>query len=1380
MSYKKEEKEKKEELEPSLFVNLVMMDSTEKRIPIYKGKDVAFSLMKFCIFEGINDIALIEVLKRRVIRGVQRLEKLNKLSRDQVKKSHFKGVLQSAMSSVVNQQVHANPIPVNETMIDPSQRSIPYVKKTRTRSIGLTRKESIQSNNSLQFHPLRTRPSGSQKTLHNPSGARFHDLRSNTGMANYSLQSTTNQFNSTANQSPQSQEVKQNGPKFHIKENANHNNSSHSPDKNSVKEEAVEAITHALITLQRNSPFKNSNKKMRSRVVSKVKNPERQGPYTRKGAARTNKIDDFSGGRKIQKKGLIQSNKRHRRPALHRRSAEKWRALKRNSNALASSKNSNYVNSMTMNKTKVVAGGRKGSSVAMSYKKLLERLNISHKGQNDIKSPKNDMKKKGAQKPKKRQKQPKKHLQNHNQHRKGGGGSQSKHRHNNNKNHNYQKSRQIHKANNMRMIKKKLMKLSQPEPAGFEDQQLFSRKSNLYQLSKEKKDKLAKKMENRSTSRKERVKKKMKVSQQVEKASIGSLKNRVVKVNPAIAMLNTRKLSLNINSSNSRKIKIVDQERRDKVSKGSLKAATKYSLSPSRSKHSKISQSLLNKNESNTFIIDYDEAHRHQNLLPPTKKRKNMLQDSPKRKRSTASKRGKQTASQHSREIERFKKSLNHLKEEIKYAKKEIFKAKVRRSNDFAETHKGANRTKKPKIEENLSPEKAKRKTSGRNPEVNESADLEFLNKRSSKKDTNYMKKFLKRSAHKGSLAEMQKKKGPESPKIGNSSSKLQGGGGSTTRRSDNKTYRQDKTNSYSNSGWVPLDSQRSSKGKSARKKASELRLGGLPLPKPEPDNKIKNGGLTYRCRATHPQNEPSNQVKQHHKQKQSKVGIGSSQHSRGGITTPRGSKAPTDVDFYISGQAGPENREVMADSSRFTERKKSVSQKKKKLSTRTTSSQKQRIAEFKPGNTSKNPLSTTERKRSSQNKKFAYSRHNQKKKGKVKRRFSNSVRNSNQHLHFWPSQSSHLLSESQGPKRSSPRSFSKRLQNSNQDFSRYKKVGLKHTTTATTSTTSTTYGLRSPRQSSFQKTHNLQISELKTGRSERTAHDKAEVNKKLADEEIIKNQIEIQKNSPKLETLYQLARNLDAEEAKKSVKLSPSSEGFHPLARRLSKHLQKKFSKERRLDSIFSWIPSDKEERESLENLKKIDLSKIGKQGSIDFFGDKTISSFKSSFYFNDLGINKEKTKSELEPRFTISSKTSKQPHAQEGIDLSRESRRDRICRQRSILRLIFDMMDSDKDGYISNEKIDFSLVPLTVIEHLESVLFQVYKSKSQMGFEVFVRFVLENGKSYTKIEKVRKIDTKRRTDFRVFLSRQFFPSVIFFFFVFNFPELLIFGWVY
>ena len=67
---------------PRLYVNLVMMDSTEKRIPIYKGKDVAFSLMKFCIFEGINDIALIEVLKRRIIRGVQRLEKLNKLERD--------------------------------------------------------------------------------------------------------------------------------------------------------------------------------------------------------------------------------------------------------------------------------------------------------------------------------------------------------------------------------------------------------------------------------------------------------------------------------------------------------------------------------------------------------------------------------------------------------------------------------------------------------------------------------------------------------------------------------------------------------------------------------------------------------------------------------------------------------------------------------------------------------------------------------------------------------------------------------------------------------------------------------------------------------------------------------------------------------------------------------------------------------------------------------------------------------------------------------------------------------------------------------------------------------------------------------------------------
>lgn len=57
---------------PILFVNIVLTDNRESKIPIYEDVDIALSAMKFCLQFGIEDVALIEVLKRRIQRDLDR------------------------------------------------------------------------------------------------------------------------------------------------------------------------------------------------------------------------------------------------------------------------------------------------------------------------------------------------------------------------------------------------------------------------------------------------------------------------------------------------------------------------------------------------------------------------------------------------------------------------------------------------------------------------------------------------------------------------------------------------------------------------------------------------------------------------------------------------------------------------------------------------------------------------------------------------------------------------------------------------------------------------------------------------------------------------------------------------------------------------------------------------------------------------------------------------------------------------------------------------------------------------------------------------------------------------------------------------------------
>lgn len=77
---------------PILLVNLVLPDDSERKIPIYSGVDIALSVMKFCLGEGIEDVALIEVLKRRIKRDLKRMNRKKNAALNQLSRSKsFKG-----------------------------------------------------------------------------------------------------------------------------------------------------------------------------------------------------------------------------------------------------------------------------------------------------------------------------------------------------------------------------------------------------------------------------------------------------------------------------------------------------------------------------------------------------------------------------------------------------------------------------------------------------------------------------------------------------------------------------------------------------------------------------------------------------------------------------------------------------------------------------------------------------------------------------------------------------------------------------------------------------------------------------------------------------------------------------------------------------------------------------------------------------------------------------------------------------------------------------------------------------------------------------------------------------------------------------------------
>ena len=56
-----------------MVVNLVLLDNKESKIEIFEGRDITFNLMKFCMKEGIEDVALVEILKRRIDRELKRI-----------------------------------------------------------------------------------------------------------------------------------------------------------------------------------------------------------------------------------------------------------------------------------------------------------------------------------------------------------------------------------------------------------------------------------------------------------------------------------------------------------------------------------------------------------------------------------------------------------------------------------------------------------------------------------------------------------------------------------------------------------------------------------------------------------------------------------------------------------------------------------------------------------------------------------------------------------------------------------------------------------------------------------------------------------------------------------------------------------------------------------------------------------------------------------------------------------------------------------------------------------------------------------------------------------------------------------------------------------
>jgi len=59
------------------------------------------------------------------------------------------------------------------------------------------------------------------------------------------------------------------------------------------------------------------------------------------------------------------------------------------------------------------------------------------------------------------------------------------------------------------------------------------------------------------------------------------------------------------------------------------------------------------------------------------------------------------------------------------------------------------------------------------------------------------------------------------------------------------------------------------------------------------------------------------------------------------------------------------------------------------------------------------------------------------------------------------------------------------------------------------------------------------------------------------------------------------------------------------------------------------------------------------------------------------------------------------------------------------NVLKTIFDLMDSDKDGLISPDQFELSSIPTDMLEHLEAILFEIHQSKSPTDFPTFVAVV-------------------------------------------------------
>lgn len=58
-----------------LKVRLVLLNGEELTIPIYEGIDIGLSVLKSCLDASIHDTALIEILKHKITRDLNRREK---------------------------------------------------------------------------------------------------------------------------------------------------------------------------------------------------------------------------------------------------------------------------------------------------------------------------------------------------------------------------------------------------------------------------------------------------------------------------------------------------------------------------------------------------------------------------------------------------------------------------------------------------------------------------------------------------------------------------------------------------------------------------------------------------------------------------------------------------------------------------------------------------------------------------------------------------------------------------------------------------------------------------------------------------------------------------------------------------------------------------------------------------------------------------------------------------------------------------------------------------------------------------------------------------------------------------------------------------------